>query len=92
MIEDLGNPDALVLEGIINSAQRMAMHGLADDLRDRKNRRALPHRLERIDYVPVRNPDATDGLFKINGRRQAVYARRVLTLAEQIRAARKVAA
>lgn len=33
---------------------------------------------------------ARDGLFKIGGRRRAVYARRGVSLAEQIRAARGV--
>lgn len=91
VLDSLANPDALVLDAIISQANLMQMYGLADDLKDRKSRRAIPHRMERIDFVPVRNPDATDGLFKVNGRRQAVYARRTLALADQIRAARKVA-
>jgi len=37
-------------------------------LRDRKNARRIPHRFEECGYVPVRNPDATDGLWKIGGR------------------------
>lgn len=90
VMEDLGNPDAVVLESIINSARRLGMHGLGDELCDRKNRRAIPHRMERIDFVPVRNPDADDGLFKVAGKRQAIYARRQLTPADQVRAARKV--
>jgi hypothetical protein len=36
-----------------------------DWLNDRKNRRAIPHRLETVGYVPVRNDDAKDGLWKI---------------------------
>jgi hypothetical protein len=31
----------------------------------RKNRRAIPHRLEKCGYVPVHNPTADDGLWKI---------------------------
>ena len=38
-------------------------------IRDRKNRRAIPHRLEACGYVPVRNEAANDGLWKINGKR-----------------------
>jgi hypothetical protein len=30
--------------------------------------------LEQCDYSPVRNDTAKDGLWKINGRQQAVYA------------------
>ena len=60
------------------------------DLRDRKTKRALPHKMERVGYVPVRNPDASDGLFKLGDRRQAVYAKRTLSPADQIRAARQI--
>ena len=56
-------------------------------LQDRKNRRVISHRLE-PEYTPVKNPDAKDGLWKINDRRQAVYAHSRLSVAEQIRAAR----
>jgi hypothetical protein len=47
-----------------------------------------PHRLEACDYTPVRNTDAKDGLWKINGRRQVIYAKIGLSFADQIRAAR----
>jgi hypothetical protein len=36
----------------------------------------------------VRNDTATDGLWKINGRRQVVYAKATLSLAAQLQAAR----
>ncbi len=88
VIENMGNPAALVLDALANRARDIGLHGLADELVDRKNRRSLPHRLERVDYVRVANPDAADGLFKLRGRRQAVYARRQLNLSEQVRAAR----
>ena len=44
-----------------------ATEGLPTWLCDRKNRRAIPHRLEQCGYIPVRNADAVDGLFKIGG-------------------------
>jgi hypothetical protein len=52
----------------------------------RKNRRAIPHRLERCGYVAVKNPDAKDGLWKRNGERQVVYAKASLSPAEATRA------
>jgi hypothetical protein len=64
-----------------------ATDGLAEWLRDRKNRRATPHRLERCGYVPVRNPDAADGLFVINSRRQAIYGRDDLSISDRLQAA-----
>jgi hypothetical protein len=91
LIDSMGRPPVLTLASLVDRAQQARQFALADELSDRKSRRAIPHRLERVGYVPVRNPDADDGLFKIAGRRQAVYAKRQLTVAEQIRAARKLA-
>jgi hypothetical protein len=59
-------------------------------LLDRKNRRAIPHRFEKAGFVPVRS-DANDGLWVINGRRQVIYARATLPLADQRREAAKLA-
>jgi hypothetical protein len=59
-------------------------------LRDRKSRRIIPHRLEQCGYVPVRNDAAGDGLFKINNRRQAVYAQASLSIRDRLEAAREL--
>ena len=61
-------------------------------IKDRKNRRAIPHRLEKCGYVPVRNDTADDGLWKLNGKRQVIYARSTLPLAAQLKAARQLTA
>jgi hypothetical protein len=58
-------------------------------LGDRKNARRIPHRLEACGYVPVRNPDAKDGLWKIDGTRP-VYARHELSLHERLTAASRL--
>ena len=42
--------------------------------------------------MPVRNPDADDGLWKLEGKRQAVYAKASMSLREQIAAVRKLTA
>jgi hypothetical protein len=60
-------------------------------LLDRKNRRAIPHRLEQCGYVPVRNEAAEDGLFKIMKRRQAVYGRADLSVRDRHAAATQLA-
>ena len=62
-----------------------------DWISDRKNRRIIPHRLERCGYEPVRNEAADDGLWKIKGKRQAVYAHRSLSTKDRIVAAREFA-
>lgn len=60
-------------------------------LRDRKNRRIIPHRLEKCGYVPIRNPDAkSDGQWRINGKRQTIYARSDLSTYEQLAAVNRL--
>lgn len=54
---------------------------------DRKNSRQMPHKLESADYVAVRNEAAKDGLWKVNGKRQVIYAKKELSLRERTAAA-----
>jgi hypothetical protein len=54
---------------------------------DRKNRRIIPHRLEKCGYVHVRNDGAKDGLWKINGARQVIYAKSTLSIRDRHTAA-----
>lgn len=56
-------------------------------LRDRKNSRKVPHRLEAIGYVAVHNPHAKDGLWKVYGKRQAVYGKKDISTHDRIKAA-----
>ena len=87
VIDDLGNPSAITIDRIAGAAD----NELAGWIRDRKNRRQIPHRLEQCEYVPVRNDAAKDGLWKLNGRRQAVYAKRFLVPRDRLRAAQELA-
>lgn len=88
LIEALGNPDAITLEQIITRARALGMNAIADELGDRKARRALPHKMERAGYVSTRNPDAKDGLWKIDGRQVAVYGAASATPSARLLAAR----
>jgi hypothetical protein len=87
LVERLGNP------AIVTVDELRAAVGPDDDdsglwgIFERSARRALPHRLERAGYVNVANPNATDGLWKIHGKRQALYGRRELSVAERFAAA-----
>ena len=92
IIDRAESPDAMTVDLIVSVARNLQLHDLANEICDRKARRSLPHKMERAGYVPVRNPDAIDGHFSVEGRRVAVYAKRTLTTSEQIRAARRVAA
>jgi hypothetical protein len=65
-----------------------ATERFADWLLDRKNSRSVPHRLETSGYVAVRNERAKDGLWKLDGKRQVIYADAGLPLRDRIEAAR----
>ena len=66
VLDRLGNPRATTLIRIIAEASGDFLTWI----RDRKNRRAIPHRLESAGYVAVRNDAAKDGLLTINGKRR----------------------
>jgi Family of unknown function (DUF5906) len=91
VLEVLGQPEAVTLGIIDTTATGMGRYEFAQWWCDRKNARKVPHRLEECGYVRVENPDAKDGVFKVNGRRMAIYARRDLPLRERITAARRLA-
>jgi hypothetical protein len=86
VIDALGNPDATTP----NYLTAKATGRTADWLMEPKNRRALPHRLERCGYVAVRNPDAKDGYWVIGGTRQPIYAKNALLTRDRVVAARKL--
>jgi hypothetical protein len=75
--------DALDWPGIV-TLHRIANNARDEDfatwLKDRRNRRQIPHRMEGCGYVPVRNADAEDGLWKLMGRRQAVYGKAEMSI------------
>jgi hypothetical protein len=86
VLEKMGNPYATTLLRIAD----MATGEVQIWINDRKNRRAIPHRLERCGYVPVRNPDADDGLWKMHGKRQVIYAKAELSPRDQYAAAARL--
>jgi hypothetical protein len=88
VLDSMGNPAAVTLEQLIDKSAGVE---ISDWLMDRKNRRAIPHRMERCGYAQVRNPDADDGRWKLQGRRQTVYAKISLSVRDQIIAARGLA-
>jgi hypothetical protein len=86
VLDRMGNPSATTLSRIIDAATGE----IEVYLSDRKNRRAIPHRLEKCGYVPVRNGDAKDGFWKIRGARQVVYGKSASSISDRFRAARKL--
>lgn len=83
-LDRLGNPEAVTLSEIASNAEGT----FAEWLRDRRNARQVPHRMEAAGYEAVRNDAAQDGKWKVGGRRQVIYGRRDLNLRDRIAAAR----
>jgi hypothetical protein len=83
VLDKKGNPAAVTLAQIIDSAP----HTFSEWLKDRKNRRVIPHRLERCGYTAVRNDaDARDGQWKIGGQRLTAYALAELSARDRYKA------
>jgi hypothetical protein len=87
VLDRLHNPDAVTLLGVADLAD--ADFGMW--LRDRKNRRTVGYRFETCGYVAVRNERAKDGLWKINDKRQVIYAKAALLVRERYLAAQRLA-
>lgn len=85
-LDELNNPDATTL----NRIAARATGDLGTWLKDRKNRRMIPHRLEEVGYVTVRNATAADGLWKIGDKRQVIYARKSLSVHDRFAAANEL--
>jgi len=83
-IEALGTPEALTISQLANATNSASFR---DFLTDRRNARQIPHRLEAAGYVAVRNECAHDGLWKVSGRRQVVYASKALAARDRVAAA-----
>jgi hypothetical protein len=88
VLDHLGEPDAVTKSRLITAAEG----GLKEWLLDRKTRRAMPHRMEKCGYVPIRNDDADDGLWKVHKRREVVYGKATLTVSQQLAAVRALTA
>jgi Family of unknown function (DUF5906) len=75
----LGNPDAVT----VNMIKQYAEYDFAQWLGDRRNARAISHRLEDADYVSIRNPASKDGRWKIHGVHTVIYVRKELTIRDR---------
>jgi DNA polymerase len=77
------------LEGLAAGA-KLEQRWLAGGwLYEPKARRTIPHRMERCGYLRVDNPNSKQGLWLLKDRRVIVYARKDLSAAERLRAARE---
>jgi phage/plasmid primase-like uncharacterized protein len=81
VLDAMDNPDVTTLTQI--RASSACSTAFEDWLKDTKNRRVIPHRMESCGYVALRNDRATDGLWKVGGKRQVVYAKATLSIKDQ---------
>lgn len=84
-LDKLGQPPAITISDIAEVAPQEFRSWLLD----RKNSRRIPHRLDEVGYAAVRNRAAKDGLYVIGGIRRPVYARKTLSVRDQIEAAER---
>ena len=75
VLDALGCPDAVTPKQLIAAATGAT----AEWLTAHRSRRSIPLRLERCGYSQVRNKDAKDGYWLIDGTRQPVYAKTTLS-------------
>jgi Family of unknown function (DUF5906) len=79
VLDELEQPDVLTLDQVANQAA-LVQPAFAEWLRDRKNRRSIPHRFEDCGYVVVSNPNDSEGRWKISGTRHTIYGKATLTI------------
>jgi len=79
LLDVSGNPDAVTLEQL---QVKGGFDGFGAFLRDRKNRTAVRRRLEDCGYTMVRS-DASDHLWVIAKKRQAIYVKKALSARDQ---------
>ena len=86
ILDKLGRPKVVTLRRIANLAEP----DFSEWLKDRRNSRQIPHRMEAVGYEPVRNESVKDGLWKFSSGRRAIYALRELSTKTQVTAAREL--
>jgi hypothetical protein len=88
VLDKLGWPDAVTIEGIRKKAGDSGMYDFMDWLKDRRNSRKIGHRMLEAGYERVHNPDSKQGLWRYGGERCAIYAKSNLTPSSRLQAAR----
>jgi hypothetical protein len=83
---DRRTPDALTIDLLLKVDPNLEW------LSDRKKHRAIQHRMQRCGYISVQNPEAeqSGGLWKINGKRQTIYANAKLSADQRLTAAQQL--
>lgn len=91
ILESLDAPIALIVDDLIAcclDGSDQSLVSLGEWLKDRRNARVVPNRLESLGYVSVRNSQDARGYWKINGKKEKIYVRQDLTVDDRLSAAR----
>ena len=88
-LDDLERPDVITLIDVVNRGD-VLQPAFAEWLRDRRNRRSIPHRFEDCSYIVVSNPNDTEGRWKMSGVRNTIYGKATLTERDRLAAAFKL--
>lgn len=86
-IEKLYNPAALTVDALARATPSDEFRAW---LKDRRNSRRIPHRLEECGYEAVRNPGPKDGLWKFPIGRAVIYAQKDLSIRDRVTVAERL--
>jgi hypothetical protein len=93
VLDKIGNPKALTLAMIASAAGGESGDGnFVRWLTDRKNARAIPHRMEKCGYVSIRNEKRKGGTWLVGKTRKVIYVRAELSTRERHMAAEELVA
>jgi hypothetical protein len=88
LLDEMDRPYAIPISRLLAAAKG----GLAEWMKEPRNRKAIPHKLEDSGYTMVNNSGAKDGYWRLNGRRQPIYGRKDLSERERLTAVRQLIA
>jgi hypothetical protein len=88
VLDDLGRPEIVTVDQVAARAA-LLQPSFAEWLRERRNRRSIPHRFDDCGYIAVSNPNDAGGRWKINGVRHTLYGKSDFTVRDRIAAAIK---
>jgi hypothetical protein len=87
-------PVVFTLSELIRSAAHRDAQGRFDDalemLQDKRQAKALSHKLSRAGYQPVMNDAETEGRWRVAGKRVVIYGRTDLPMRDRLEAAAKL--
>ena len=86
VLNRLNRPDAVTIAQIEREALS-TMYDFYNWIADRRNRRAIPHRMEECGYVSIRNDTRKDGYWLVGGAPQVIYAKAELSVRDRFAAA-----